>query len=250
MARKSTPSPIPKDERRQFQDLLDYLELLDDAVRFVEEGRFAYYKTMLWVLRALVGRGEQQGGILRRFVAKHGVTDVRILFKGLEGIPPTNPLSRDRIKTLDEYLSEEVILESVPYTYPEYIWNLASQDAVHPDDEMDAHCACGEMVFRHDRQRQVLSMGRTLASFSKELVKVATTPRVTRKVHRSCCRAVRDGAGGGRDGGVATGGVGGVVAASGRDVARRATGAAPQRHPWPGVSGSRDPVTFARGWRP
>jgi hypothetical protein len=173
MAKKTKPNPIPKDDRRQFQDLLDYLELLDDAVRFVEEGRAAYYKTMLWVLRALVGKGEQQGGILRRFVAKHGITKVRIIFKGMEGIPPTNPLSKDRIKTLEEYLSEEVILEGVPYTYPEYIWNLASQDAVHPDDTMDAHCACGETLFiggMTANARQVLSMGRTLASFSKLLV--------------------------------------------------------------------------------
>lgn len=143
----SSHNRVPKTDHRQFRDLCTYTDILGDSLELFSQGRTYHYKTMLWCLRAMVidNKAEYEA-ILVRTMRKHNST-AKIIFKGMVGIPQTNPLSKDRIVTLAEYLNTtQLVVGAKNYSLKGFLHELANTEAAHASTMMDQNIAFGEQI--------------------------------------------------------------------------------------------------------
>jgi len=130
---------IPKGEFRIIRDFVDHYENLQDACKRFENGKASALKDILMNLRSLIGKQRKTGfdGSLLRLFRRYGIWLDR---------PITNSDGSHGRQTFEQFLNHKCTLNSREIPYHEFLWELASQDASHSDDDMDPEYVMGEQV--------------------------------------------------------------------------------------------------------
>ena len=139
---------IQKSEARRLQDLWDHVENLEAAAKRAESGSRAAYKDVLTNLRTLIGREGKAGydGLLLRTMKRYGLWADRPVLV-LEWNPQKKVNEEiERRQTFEQFLDHTCVLDARTIRYRDFIWELASQDAAHSDDGLDAAYVMAESI--------------------------------------------------------------------------------------------------------
>ena len=168
---------IPKTTERRYEDFYDYCFILEGALNACEERenvrhQDADVKVILFVLRALFDKSGKIG-LLEEICTIHDIP-ANVHFDGMEGIPETNPLSKDRTISLKEYLNEKcVTLGGKSFSVIDFIWEYASQDSSHSDKSLTKEIALGEQITlngMNPNKHQVIAIAKTIYSVNNYIL--------------------------------------------------------------------------------
>ena len=174
-------SKVAKPFDRRIQDFLDYHWCLGEDIKSYEQGNHARLKTILCVLRVLVcdnNRVRESG--LTFTIDENWKIGSAIIFHGMDGVPETNPLSKDRTVSLLDYLEkiDEGFIpgEGRPISNKDFIWKYASSDGAHSDPDSNYHFAFSEEVMINGRRAidlQTLTIAKNIFVSIEAMIRVA-----------------------------------------------------------------------------
>lgn len=125
-------------DSRRLQDLTCHLEILINAHKELIKHNFSFYKSLLQNLRPLICDDikRKNRALLLYFIEKYNL-NAQVT---ISGHGPAVSLS------LQDYLSQKMMVDSKEMTLCEFIFDFASQDAAHSDKEMTEFIASGESL--------------------------------------------------------------------------------------------------------
>lgn len=179
---KESTVKFPLSLQQEFLNFKDYSNILEDAISLFNDGKYHHIKTMAFVLRVFVC---SKKSLLLRIEEKFKVQG-QIKFDGMTGIPDSNPLSKDRFMSTEEYLNSytalvqtkitteegQIIDAPKEFTVREFVWEYASKLASHSDDTLpqefyDTSLHIGGLPAQ---DRSMFIVAKNLLSLSKTLI--------------------------------------------------------------------------------
>lgn len=173
-------SRLPKTLEQRHKDFWDFCFNLENAILGFEKTenmheRGAYVKSMLSTLRVLIvpDKKKKRPSLLEEMDSAHKLNPI-LTFNGLEGLPDTNPLSKDRTISLLDYLSEEkIILNRKTYSIQSFIKEYADQEGSHSDRELSLEIVHGNQFYINDQpiiNHQVFAIAKSILSICSNVM--------------------------------------------------------------------------------
>lgn len=131
-----TVARLLKTKTRRVREFVYRIQLLEDAIKNIQQGNAAYYITLLSVLRTLLCSGK----------GNHLLQDISDI-TGKAVIVEVCFLDNCEQLSLKEYLSSGgPFINGREYTRQDFIWELASQDGSHADETTNLNLVEGELL--------------------------------------------------------------------------------------------------------